>query len=391
MNKRRTYFLEHLNSKRKNSRIDIYMQWLKDFCGKQIYDIEDKDVLDFLIFKDINNSGRTIVHHNACPNLGLKSLDFCTDKVKCSFRHAAHSMRIGIVLKLRKAFQEVGRRGQYEPLTTKGDPTNSTLVHEYIIFKHMEQGESGVLPYSAPKITYPKMILLLENLKLDIRSRKGIIKLRMALRRAMYAFCFTAIKRLAGAGHIIAPNVIRMPNNRGLVFNCTWDKTLRMNSHCFGFLCCAGKEPWCAHCIIDEWVKLAKTFGLTFDRYLLFPRLNNNGTIILSKRWKAKDLTSSLERDLERYNLYVNETPHSFRHGGTVHSLKTGSSLKTTMYKAFMKNKQTAWVYSKGLSVLYPEDFDWKEAGVDTSAMDEDELSFQMQSWRAFVDDKIPL
>ena len=127
-------------------------------------------------------------------------------------------MRIGIVLKLRKAFQEVGRRGQYEPLTTKGDPTNSTLVHEYIIFKLMEQGESGVLPYSAPKITYPKMILLLENLRLDIRSRKGIIKLRMALRRAMYAFCFTAIKRLAGAGHIIAPNVIRMPNNRELVF-----------------------------------------------------------------------------------------------------------------------------------------------------------------------------
>ena len=61
------------------------------------------------------------------------------------------------------------------------------------------------------------------------------------------------------------------------------------------------------------------------------------------------------------------------------------------MYKAFMKNKQTAWVYSKGLSVLYPEDFNWKEAGVDTSAMDEDELSFQMQSWRAFVDDNIPL
>ena len=104
-------------------------------------------------------------------------------------------MRIGIVLKLRKAFQEVGRRGLYEPLTARGDSTNSTLVHEYISFKHMEQGESGVLPYSAPKITYPKMILLLENLRLDIRSGRGIIKLRLALRRAMYAFCFTAIKR----------------------------------------------------------------------------------------------------------------------------------------------------------------------------------------------------
>ena len=348
------------------------MHWLKEFCGKQIYDIDDKDVLNFLIFKDVNESGRTIV-------------------LKCSLRHAAHSMRIGIVLKLRKAFEEVGRRGTYEPATLKGDPTKSTLIHEYITFKHMEQGESGVLPNSAPKISYPKMILLLENLRLDIRSRKGIIKLRMALRRAMYAFCFTAIKRLAGAGHIIAPNVIRMPNNKGLVFNCTWDKTLRMNSHCFGFVCSAGKEPWCAHCIIDEWVKLAKSFGIVFDRYLLFPRLNNNGTIILYKRWKAKDLTSSLERDLKRYNLYANETPHSFRHGGTVHSLKVGNSLKTTMYKAYMKNTKTACVYSKGLSVLYPDDFNWEQAGVDTSKLDEDELSFQMQSWKAFVDESNPL
>ena len=63
INKRRTYFLEFLGAKRKHSRIDVYMQWLKDFTNKQIYDIDDKDVLDFLVFKDVNNSGRTIVHH----------------------------------------------------------------------------------------------------------------------------------------------------------------------------------------------------------------------------------------------------------------------------------------------------------------------------------------
>ena len=51
--------MEFFGTKRKNSRIDVYMQWLKDFSGKQIYDIDDKDVLDFLIFKDVNNSGRT--------------------------------------------------------------------------------------------------------------------------------------------------------------------------------------------------------------------------------------------------------------------------------------------------------------------------------------------
>ena len=61
-------------------------------------------------------------------------------------------MRIGIVQKLRKAFEEVGRRGPYDPYMAKGDSTKSKLVQEYIAFKHLEQGESGVKPKSARTI-----------------------------------------------------------------------------------------------------------------------------------------------------------------------------------------------------------------------------------------------
>ena len=77
----------------------------------------------------------------------------------------------------------------------------------------------------------------------------------------MHAFCLLPFKRLAGAGHIIAPNTIRIPCDSGLVFNCTWDKTLRMGVHCFGFLCVKGSEGWCAHCIIEEWVLFADPFS----------------------------------------------------------------------------------------------------------------------------------
>ena len=56
-----------------------------------------------------------------------------------------------------------------------------------------------------------------------------------------------------------------------------------------------------------------------------------------------------------------------------------------------MKNAATAGFFCKGLSVLYPDDFNWKDAGVDTSNLDEDELSCQMQSWKAFVDESSSL
>ena len=80
---------------------------------------------------------------------------------------------------------------------------------------------------------------------------------------------------------------------------------------------------------------------------------------------KANDLSDTLERDLKRYNLYANETPHSFRHGGTVDSLKKGRSLEQTMYLAYMKNKKTAEMYSRGLKALLKKGFDWKDVGIN--------------------------
>ena len=165
--------------------MDVYMQALEEFSKKEIYDLDDKDVLDYLMFKDVNDSGRTIIHHHACPNVGNSSLQDCPDLVKCSLRHSANSMRIGIVLKLSKAFEEVGRRGPFEKNTMSGDPTKSLLVQEYITYKQMEQGLSGHKKREAPTMSRPKLDRLMRNMELHIRSAKGIVKLRLAERRAV--------------------------------------------------------------------------------------------------------------------------------------------------------------------------------------------------------------
>ena len=50
--------------------MDVYMENLKTVSNKEVYDLDEQDVLKFLIYKDVNNSGRTLVHHSQCPNLG---------------------------------------------------------------------------------------------------------------------------------------------------------------------------------------------------------------------------------------------------------------------------------------------------------------------------------
>ena len=73
-------------------------------------------------------------------------------------------MRVGIVLKLSKAFQEVGRRGPFEKDTMSGNPTKSLLVQEYITYKQMEQGLTGHKKREASTMSRPKMDKLTRNI-----------------------------------------------------------------------------------------------------------------------------------------------------------------------------------------------------------------------------------
>ena len=55
--------------KRTKSRVDVYMHGLKTFSKKENYDLDDQGVLAYLMFKDINKSGRTYIHHHTSPNV----------------------------------------------------------------------------------------------------------------------------------------------------------------------------------------------------------------------------------------------------------------------------------------------------------------------------------
>ena len=96
-----------------------------------------------------------------------------------------------------------------------------------------------------------------------------------------------------------------------------------MGVYCFGLLCGKGTEKWCAHCIIDEWVLYAKTWGISFESGLLFPRLRSQGRVDNTKqRWKSKNILDSLVRDLKRYKLYQGRLLSLLGMGGTVNSLE---------------------------------------------------------------------
>ena len=154
-----------------------------------------------------------------------------------------------------------------------------------MVFKRKEQGMSGILQTQAKHLSKNTMDKFMINMYGKILGlKKGVRKFRMKHRRAVYAYCFSVIKKLAGAGHVIASNTVRIPNSNSFLFNCTWDKTLTMGSHCFGITCVMKKDTWCAHCIIDDYVSEAKTFAIDLKKGLLFPKVNNDDSSHIKTR-----------------------------------------------------------------------------------------------------------
>ena len=114
-----------------------------------------------------------------------------------------------------------------------------------------EQGLTGILPKSAATMERAKIDRFIRTMENDTQGNRGVRNLRMKQRSAIYAFCFIEIKRLVGAGHIIAPNTII-----------------------------------CAHCITDDYVLFARTFEISFNQGLLFQGFSL--PVKPGKTWTAK-------------------------------------------------------------------------------------------------------
>ena len=85
---------------------------------------------------------------------------------------------------------------------------------------------SGVLPDQAKHLSKTKMDKLMVKMFGKILGmKKGVRRLKVKQRRAMYAYCFSVIKRLAGAGHVFAPSTIRNTYyGKSLLWNCLCQK-----------------------------------------------------------------------------------------------------------------------------------------------------------------------
>ena len=108
-----------------------------------VLDVDDTDILEFLMFKNVSGMGKTFVHAQNCEHLGsYQEYVDCREK-GCGRFHAAESMRSGTISMLRKGLTMLGLIGDWNQEKATGNPAASVAVKQYQLMLREEQAKAG--------------------------------------------------------------------------------------------------------------------------------------------------------------------------------------------------------------------------------------------------------
>ncbi|CAM9946682.1 unnamed protein product, partial [Heterosigma akashiwo] len=271
----------------------------------------------------------------------------------CHKRHAAESLRTGIIVQLANCFNSLGLVGVYDPVSGTGNLAISNPVRSYLEYSAKEQKTAGIgQKQAAPLLRHVVESLLtrmgtnIRNLGTSAPARQEALELKMY--RAVFATTFNSSRRGHCISHMHIARIFSLPNRAGFLCELLLGKTLRQqNTSCFGLQ--RKPEPQKGTCpvnLIEEWVAAASEAGFDMTRGHLFFRFE------LPARSKSYLDPRVMTKKLQRYlaDLKVgNEklTMHSFRVGSVICKLLEGLSLERVMHDAFWKKRKTLQHYAR--------------------------------------------
>jgi hypothetical protein len=145
---------------------------------------------------------------------------------------------------------------------------------------------------------------------------------------------------------------MRFPDDRGLLFNYVFGKTLRSGTkHVFGVLR-SEDAVMCPVTAMDEYVHGAADLGVRLGghgRYLFPPCRDGQ---VCAGPLKSAQLNDDLRYWLTRCQIFDGETVHGMRSGGSIEKSLSGESLHSVMQLAYWKSPRMAKHYMKEWQVL---------------------------------------
>ena len=193
--------------------------------AKTLFSATPKDVCRFLAWKD--SQRKTQVHVSTCPFLGKHKVHSCRCPVRLSY--GTVDSYIG---KLSAIFKDAGREGDWNTALSLGNPAASAEVKAYLKAFTSEQLQAAVTPKQATPLFLVKIVPLSHLIQ-----RKMFLPGITASQLFVYARDAAFFKTLFFSGDrandltlVKTQEIMRFPQNDGLLFNHVWGKSLRDGS-----------------------------------------------------------------------------------------------------------------------------------------------------------------
>lgn len=313
------------------------------------------------MFKD--KSGRTQIHNNGCEHLGSKGVHSCDCPLRLSYKTV--DSYIG---KLRAIFHAHGRDGEWDKRFGLGNPAADKSVKDYLRMITSEQLQARIQPKQATPFFIDKLVQLTTHIEAGLQSSSLSPTQRFILARdqAYFKAVFFSGDRPGDMGQVKVPEMLRFPNNDGLLFNHVWGKTLREgNTNTFGFK----RNPQTAICPvlgIERYMMIAEQLKIDLRKGYLFRPTTPPGAV-LDAPFRSSTAEARLKSYLKEMGEDKGETLHGFRAGCAITLALSGVELSEIMDHVGWTQRHTALYYLQLAKVLNPSGASAKLAQADES------------------------
>lgn len=325
-----------------------------------VFAAHPRDIVDFVISRDLEGLGRTLVHSETC-NSRLTSGD-----CGCPRRLSAETVRT-LVSKLKSKFYELGCCGPWNQSTCTGNPADSGVISLLVKTVHEEQAKAGCSVISARQRallpeklrTLVQKMILKANEAFRIRDKVRYIRVLQDL--AWFTVQFRSLNRGAELSALKVDSTAFGPNKSCIIFQFTFTKTLRKAGRAieFGVQERVG-DPTCPVRHMSNYIGATQSmFGWDWETMkgaYVFCDFTRKGVRTHSSV-TAQAMGQRFKKYLEEFGINDSEALHGLRAGGALTRALDGESLTEIMQQGFWKSPSTALHYIGMLKEVIGEEF----------------------------------